>query len=102
MVWHDADSWLTLAFGPHLSTIVVTLVIALILPVLLHQFIYRRQTPASLPTFLLVGPSGAGKTAFLTFVCTPSLSRLPKLCVGSAAGSFQSCSPPRSLANTHS
>ncbi|OCK91431.1 P-loop containing nucleoside triphosphate hydrolase protein [Cenococcum geophilum 1.58] len=68
MVWHDADSWLTLAFGPHLSTIVVTLVIALILPVLLHQFIYRRQTPASLPTFLLVGPSGAGKTAFLTFL----------------------------------
>lgn len=68
MVWHDADGWLTLAFGPHLSTIVVTLVIALILPVLLHQFIYRRQTPASLPTFLLVGPSGAGKTAFLTFL----------------------------------
>lgn len=68
MVWHDADGWLTLAFGPHLSTIVVTLVIVLILPVLLHQFIYRRQTPASLPTFLLVGPSGAGKTAFLTFL----------------------------------
>lgn len=68
MVWHDADSWLTLAFGPYLSTIVVTLVITLILPVLLHQFIYRRQTPASLPTFLLVGPSGAGKTAFLTLL----------------------------------
>lgn len=68
MVWHDADSWLTLAFGPHLPTIVVTLVIALILPVLLHQVIYRRRTPANLPTFLLVGPSGAGKTAFLTLL----------------------------------
>jgi len=66
MAWHDADSWLTAAFAPNPSTIAVTLLLAILLPILLHQFIYRKATPTSLPTFVLLGPSGAGKTALLT------------------------------------
>ncbi|KAF2259889.1 hypothetical protein CC78DRAFT_547985 [Lojkania enalia] len=66
MAWHDSDSWLTAAFAPNVSTIILTLLVALLLPIALHQFIYRVQSPTALPTFLLIGPSGAGKTAFLT------------------------------------
>ncbi|KAF2111150.1 signal recognition particle receptor beta subunit-domain-containing protein [Lophiotrema nucula] len=66
MAWHDEDSWLTAAFAPKLSTIAITLLLVMLLPIALHQFIYRVQTPTALPTFLLIGPSGSGKTAFLT------------------------------------
>ncbi|KAF2729973.1 P-loop containing nucleoside triphosphate hydrolase protein [Polyplosphaeria fusca] len=66
MAWYDEDSWLTAAFAPNIATIAVTLLLALVLPFLVHAFIYRAQSPAALPTFLLIGPSGAGKTAFLT------------------------------------
>ncbi|KAH7121000.1 signal recognition particle receptor beta subunit-domain-containing protein [Dendryphion nanum] len=66
MAWHDENSWLTAAFAPKLSTIAISLFVALFLPILLHTWIYRKATPTTLPAFLLVGPSGAGKTAFLT------------------------------------
>ncbi|KAF2647110.1 P-loop containing nucleoside triphosphate hydrolase protein [Lophiostoma macrostomum CBS 122681] len=66
MAWYDEDSWLTAAFSPRLSTVAVALTLVLVLPVLLHLFIYRRATPTTLPSLLLLGPSGAGKTALLT------------------------------------
>ncbi|KAF1838271.1 P-loop containing nucleoside triphosphate hydrolase protein, partial [Decorospora gaudefroyi] len=67
MAWHDQDSWLTAAFSPNLATILLTVVVALALPIILHSFLYRKAAAATaLPTFLLVGPSGAGKTAFTT------------------------------------
>jgi signal recognition particle receptor subunit beta len=69
MAWHDEDSWLTAAFSPNLSTILITLAVALILPILVHSFLYRSAAAStSIPTFLLVGPSGSGKTAFTTLV----------------------------------
>ncbi|KAF2999792.1 hypothetical protein E8E13_006072 [Curvularia kusanoi] len=65
MAWYDEDSWLTQALSPNLSTILVTLAVALLLPIALHSFLYRKAASAAgLPTFVLVGPSGAGKTAF--------------------------------------
>lgn len=70
MAWYDEDSWLTAAFAPNPTTIIVTLLVALILPILVHSFLYRKAAAAAqLPTFLLVGPSGSGKTAFATLVC---------------------------------
>lgn len=70
MAWYDKDSWLTAAFSPSLGAIAITFLVALILPILLHTFLYRAAatTASSLPTFLLVGPSGGGKTAFATLV----------------------------------
>jgi signal recognition particle receptor subunit beta len=68
MAWYDEDSWATAAFAPKPGTIALTLIIAILLPILLHQFLYRKSAPASLPTFLLIGPSGGGKTALLTLV----------------------------------
>jgi hypothetical protein len=68
MVWYDKDSWVTAAFAPKPATIALTFILAILLPILLHQFLYRKSAPATLPTVLLVGPSGGGKTAFLTLV----------------------------------
>lgn len=69
MAWYDEDSWLTQALSPNLSTILITLAVALFLPILLHTFLYRKAASATgLPAFLLVGPSGGGKTAFTTLV----------------------------------
>ncbi|EOA83977.1 hypothetical protein ACJQWK_01032 [Exserohilum turcicum] len=67
MAWYDQDSWLTAAFSPNLTTIVITIVVALALPILLHAFLYKKAAAAAqVPTVLLVGPSGSGKTAFAT------------------------------------
>lgn len=68
MAWYDEDSWVTAAFAPKPATMALTLFLAIVLPILLHQFIYRKATPTNLPVFLLIGPSGAGKTALLTLV----------------------------------
>lgn len=68
MAWYDEDSWATAMFAPKSSTIIFTFLFAVLLPVFLHQFIYRKATPTTLPSFLLIGPSGGGKTAFLTLV----------------------------------
>jgi hypothetical protein len=69
MAWYDEDSWLTWALAPSPMAILVTVAFALLMPILLHTFLYRKAASATgLPTFLLVGPSGAGKTAFTMLV----------------------------------
>lgn len=60
--------WATWALSPTISAILVTLLISLSLPILIHFYLYRRAASKELPTFLLVGPSGAGKTTLLTLV----------------------------------
>ncbi|EKG10130.1 hypothetical protein MPH_12730 [Macrophomina phaseolina MS6] len=64
--WYEPDSWVTKLFGPYLSTFLITLVVAFGLPILLHLYIYRHRTPVNTAAFILVGPSGAGKTSLLT------------------------------------
>ena len=77
MAWYDQDSWLTAAFAPNLTTIIITIVIAFGLPILLHTILYKKAAAAqNQPTFLLLGPSGAGKTAFTTLVRLPSRPHL--------------------------
>ncbi|KAF2835279.1 P-loop containing nucleoside triphosphate hydrolase protein [Patellaria atrata CBS 101060] len=65
MAWYDDDSWVTKALGPNISTIIIVTLIAFALPLLVHSYLYRARTFATLPTFLLLGPSGAGKTSLL-------------------------------------
>lgn len=79
MVWHDEDSWLTRGLGPHLSTIIITAIITLLLPVLLHFVLYRVRKPLKPPSFLVVGPTGAGKTSLVTNVLinVPPIHRNP-------------------------
>lgn len=72
MAWYDQDSWLTAAFSPNLTTILITIIVAVGLPILLHAFLYKKAAAAAqVPTILLVGPSGSGKTAFATLVQPP-------------------------------
>lgn len=66
--WYEPDSWLTKLFDAHLSTFLLTLVVAFGLPLLLHLWLYRHRTPINTAAFVLAGPSGAGKTSLLTAV----------------------------------
>lgn len=67
--------------------IVVTAFIAFGLPVLLHLIFYRTVAAPPLTNFLFLGPSGAGKTAFVSLVSfshswtPPSSPRVP-VCLG--------------------
>jgi hypothetical protein len=70
MAWHDKDGWLTAALSPTPTAILLTLAVALLLPVLLHAWLYRSAAKAAdKPIILLLGPTGAGKTALTTLVC---------------------------------
>ncbi|KAL2123458.1 hypothetical protein VTJ04DRAFT_3913 [Mycothermus thermophilus] len=59
-------SFLEYILLPSAPVIIVGFAIVLLAPIILH-FIYTSATPyTSLPAVLLIGPSGAGKTALLT------------------------------------
>lgn len=62
------DSWTAWSFSPSVSAILVTFAISITLPILLHYFLYRTTAPKQIPTILLLGPSGGGKTTLLTSV----------------------------------
>ena len=62
------QEWATVALRPTLSTVIITFLVAIALPILLHTYLYRQKKSTQLPAFLLVGPSGAGKTSLLTLV----------------------------------
>jgi signal recognition particle receptor subunit beta len=45
------------------------LLVATLLPIIIHVYLYNTsKSGKSIPTFLLIGPSGAGKTSLLTLV----------------------------------
>jgi signal recognition particle receptor subunit beta len=55
-------------FTPSPPVFIVGLLIVFIAPVLLHLFITRKTPYTSLPSILLVGPAGGGKTSLLTLL----------------------------------
>lgn len=71
--WLD---WLELGLRPTPATVIVTFLIAMLLPLLLHTYLYRSAQSTQLPAILLVGPSGAGKTSLMTLVRSRSLCSL--------------------------
>ncbi|KAL9091542.1 MAG: hypothetical protein Q9159_001402 [Coniocarpon cinnabarinum] len=66
MAPYQWQHYATMALQPTAITVIVTFLIATALPVFLHMYLYRRRTVTQLPEFLLIGPSGAGKTSLLT------------------------------------
>lgn len=62
-------AFLTRGLSPTLSTILVTFLIVITVPALLHIYIYRSAVRTVLPNFLLTGPSNSGKTSLMTTVC---------------------------------
>lgn len=70
--WNSVTGIATLLLDGNWIAIAVAIVVAFGVPILLHLVFY--QTAASPPSsnFLLLGPSGAGKTAFTTLVRPPT------------------------------
>jgi signal recognition particle receptor subunit beta len=94
MAWHDKDGWLTAALSPTPTAILITLAIALLLPVLLHAGLYRKAAKAAdKPTILLLGPTGAGKTALTTLVC--AILPSPRSPLPPCLPALRLCSPHR-------
>jgi hypothetical protein len=71
VAWADPQSWLSAGMAPSPWAIAITAIVVLSIPLFLHLVIYRSTSTTTLPSFLLVGPSGAGKTALLTLVFLP-------------------------------
>nr|POE87921.1 signal recognition particle receptor subunit beta [Quercus suber] len=64
------EEWLTWSFSPTISAIVVTLLVSLTIPILIHLYLYRKAASKATPAVLLIGPGGAGKTTLLTLLST--------------------------------
>jgi len=63
-----AQEWLTWSFSPSISAILITLLVSILSPILIHLYLYHKRTVTTVPSFLVLGPSGAGKTSLLTLV----------------------------------
>lgn len=74
-LWDLLKSFLEATLTPSPAVFIIGGLIVLLVPVILHH-LYTRQTPyTSLPSVLLIGPSGAGKTALLTLLERGPLSK---------------------------
>ena len=69
MAWSSPDGILSLLFSGDPLAILIAFVVSFSLPLLLHLLFFRPSTRvAAIPTFLLLGISGAGKTSLFTLV----------------------------------
>lgn len=73
--------WWTFTLSPSGWAILLVALLVVSGPLLLHFFWFNSASSTNLPSFLLVGPSGAGKTSLLTLVrlvprCSPRQSPL--------------------------
>ncbi|KAH8902495.1 P-loop containing nucleoside triphosphate hydrolase protein [Coniochaeta sp. PMI_546] len=74
-LWDLLKSFLETTLTPSPAVFIIGGLIVLLAPIILHH-LYTRQTPyTSLPSVILVGPSGAGKTALLTLLERGPLSK---------------------------
>lgn len=69
MSWAAPDSWATRLFSGDPIIIAIAFIITLALPLLVHLYFYTQTARTRVvPTFLLLGPSGAGKTSLASLV----------------------------------
>lgn len=96
MAGSDAQGLLSSLMAPSLSTILITALIALTIPILLHFTLYLSATKTHLPTFLLIGPRGSGKTSLITLVrATKPLSFLCSRLTTRPPPSSNAATPPQ-------
>lgn len=80
MAWSSPDSWATRLLSGDPIVILLAFLVTISLPLLLHLYFYTQTARAKVvPTFLLLGTSGAGKTSLVSLVRL-SLSILPGKC----------------------
>ncbi|EXJ59571.1 hypothetical protein A1O7_03717 [Cladophialophora yegresii CBS 114405] len=69
MGWSSPDSWLTQLFSGDPIIILIALLVTIALPSLVHLYFYTQNARSKVtPTFLLLGPSGAGKTSLASLL----------------------------------
>lgn len=69
MAWSSPDSWLTRLFSGDPIAILISFLVTIALPALLHWYFYTTSPRTShTPTFLLLGPSGSGKTSLVSLL----------------------------------
>ncbi|KAK5449507.1 hypothetical protein LTS15_008582 [Exophiala xenobiotica] len=69
MGWSSPDSWPTRLFSGDPLAILIAFLVTISLPLLLHLYFYTQTARAKVvPTFLLLGPSGAGKTSLVSLL----------------------------------
>lgn len=74
MGWSSPDSWPTRLFSGDPLAILIAVLVTVSFPLLLHLYFYTQTARAKVvPTFLLLGASGAGKTSLVSLV-GPTLS----------------------------
>lgn len=66
--WNSATGIATLLFDGNIVAIAIAVIFTFGVPILLHIVFFRSVTSPPSHNFLLLGPSGAGKTAFTTLV----------------------------------
>lgn len=66
--WTSVTGIATLLLDGSLVAIAIAILITFGIPVALHIIFYRSAASPPSSNFLLLGPSGAGKTAFTTLV----------------------------------
>ncbi|CAI7586569.1 unnamed protein product [Penicillium manginii] len=76
--WTSLTGILTFLFEGSLSAIAVAILITFGVPILLHIFFFRTVASPPSSNFLLLGPSGAGKTAFTTLLESKSSTSAKK------------------------
>lgn len=67
--WDSVTAIATLLFDGNLVAIAIAILFTFGVPVLLHLIFFRSAASPPSSNFLLLGPSGAGKTALTTLVC---------------------------------
>lgn len=73
LAWDSIGTIATNLLDGNPIAILVTVLIAFGLPLLLHYFLYRSAASPTSSFFILLGPSGAGKTALFSLVSCHNL-----------------------------
>ncbi|OAP58792.1 hypothetical protein AYL99_06089 [Fonsecaea erecta] len=69
MSWSSPESWATKLLSGDPVAIFIAVVVAIALPILVHLYLYTQTARAKVvPSFLLLGPSGAGKTSLVSLL----------------------------------
>ncbi|CUS10636.1 unnamed protein product [Tuber aestivum] len=93
------DSTLASIFAPSPTVLITTVLAIFLVPIFIHFILFRSRSAASLPTFLLVGPTASGKTSLMTSF-EPATGQPPAETRTSQAPLSIECSVPASIAST--
>lgn len=69
------EGWAHAVFSPSPIALIVGILLVLTIPIFLHTVVFRASGLTTLPSILLLGPSGAGKTSLLTLVRIPNFNK---------------------------